>query len=86
MLYRNYNYVKVGQTEIITDNLNPVFVRYVTINYSFEERQDIKITVYDVDDFNEKVSVEQNLIGEVNFRIDQLLMASDKTLTLPIKG
>lgn len=78
--------MKMGQTEVITDNLNPVFVRYVTINYSFEERQDIKITVYDVDNFDTKVSVEQNLIGEVEFRVDQLLMATDKTLTLPIKG
>jgi len=78
--------VKVGQTEVITDNLNPSFVRYVTISYSFEERQDIKISVYDVDDFDEKVSVEQNFIGDVEFRLDQLLMASDKTLTLPIKG
>ena len=78
--------MKVGQTEVITDNLNPSFVRYVTISYSFEERQDIKISVYDVDDFDEKVSVEQNFIGDVEFRLDQLLMASDKTLTLPIKG
>jgi hypothetical protein len=83
---KNYGYVKIGQTEVITDNLNPSFVRYVTVNYSFEERQDIRITVYDVDDFNEKVSVEQNLIGNVEFRMDQLLMSPNKTLTLPIQG
>ena len=75
----------MGQTEVITDNLNPVFVKFVTINYSFEERQDIQISVYDLDDFDPKVSVEQNLIGNVEFRMDQLLMSPNKTLILPIK-
>lgn len=78
--------MKVGQTEVITDNLNPSFVRYVTINYSFEERQDVRISVYDVDDFNPAVSVEQNLIGIVEFRVDQLLTSADKTLVLAIRG
>ena len=83
--HRSNGYVKVGQTEVITDNLNPVFVKFVTINYSFEERQDIQISVYDLDDFDPKVSVEQNLIGNVEFRMDQLLMSPNKTLILPIK-
>lgn len=78
--------MKVGQTEVITDNLNPVFVRYVEVDYMFEERQDMRISVYDVDNFDSKASVEQNLIGAVEFRMDQLLMAPDKTLTLPIQG
>jgi hypothetical protein len=76
----------VGQTEVITDNLNPNFVKYITLNYTFEERQDIKISIYDVDNFDPKASVEQNLIGTVEFRMDQLLMSPGKTLTLPIKG
>ena len=50
----------VGKTEIITDNLNPVFVKSVLINYMFEERQDIKIVVYDIDNFKEDASVEQD--------------------------
>ena len=83
--HRSNGYAKVGQTEVITDNLNTVFVKFVTINYSFEERQDIQISVYDLDDFDPKVSVEQNLIGNVEFRMDQLLMSPNKTLILPIK-
>eukprot|EP00826_Nyctotherus_ovalis_P019093 TRINITY_DN1582_c0_g1_i42.p1 TRINITY_DN1582_c0_g1~~TRINITY_DN1582_c0_g1_i42.p1 ORF type:complete len:444 (+),score=115.15 TRINITY_DN1582_c0_g1_i42:120-1451(+) len=84
--HKSKEYMKVGQTEVITDNLNPVFVRYIEVDYTFEERQDMRISVYDVDDFDPKASVEQNFIGAVEFRMDQLLMAPDKTLTLPIQG
>ena len=63
-----------------------MFVKFVTVNYCFEERQDLKINVYDVDNFAPNASVEQNLIGTVECRIDQLLMSPNKTLTLPIKG
>ncbi len=79
-------YTKVGQTEVITDNLNPVFVKSVLVNYYFEERQDLRVSVFDVDNFDPKAPVEQNLMGTVEFRMDQLLYAPNGTLTLPIKG
>lgn len=70
---------------MITDNLNPNYVKSVLVNYCFEERQEIKVSVYDVDNFDPKVSVEQTLIGSVIFRMDQLLYAPNKTLNLPIE-
>jgi len=79
-------YTKVGQTEVITDNLNPVFVKSILMNYYFEERQDVRISVYDVDDFSPNANVEQKLIGSVEFRLDQVLHSLDAQLTLPIIG
>lgn len=46
----------------------------------------MKVDVYDVDDFSERAVVEQNLIGSVEFRMDQLFFASNKTLSLEIKS
>lgn len=86
MIIRTGVYNKIGQTEVITDNLNPVFVKSITMNYCFEERQHIKISVYDVDDFSEKAAVEQNLIGEIKFRMDQVLSLNGNSLIQEIKG
>ena len=41
---------KLGQTEVIMDNLNPVFVTAITMDYFFEEQQNLRIDLYDVDD------------------------------------
>ncbi|XP_064632311.1 copine-8-like isoform X2 [Lineus longissimus] len=38
-----------GRTEIIWDNLNPVFIKKFVMDYFFEESQKLKFEVYDVD-------------------------------------
>lgn len=38
---------EMGRTEVIKDNLNPEWQKKFVVNYSFEERQEIKIDVYD---------------------------------------
>lgn len=38
-----------GKTEIIYDNLNPVFTKPFKIEYNFEEYQKLKFEVYDID-------------------------------------
>eukprot|EP00826_Nyctotherus_ovalis_P063438 TRINITY_DN9305_c0_g1_i3.p1 TRINITY_DN9305_c0_g1~~TRINITY_DN9305_c0_g1_i3.p1 ORF type:complete len:524 (+),score=144.09 TRINITY_DN9305_c0_g1_i3:541-2112(+) len=76
----------IGKTEVITDNLNPVFVRSVTIDYFFEERQEIRFAVYDIDDFNATASPEQNLLGHVDLYVHDIVTAPDSKLTRPIKN
>ena len=41
---------KLGQTEVIHDNLNPEFVKKIIVDYHFEETEWYKIEVYDEDD------------------------------------
>jgi len=77
---------RIGNTEIITDNLNPIFVRSVIVDYFFEERQEMRISVYDIDDFNEAASPEQNLIGYVDLHVHDVVTATDNKLTKPIKN
>ncbi len=42
-------WVEIGRTEVVTDNLNPEWERKFVVNYSFEERQEVKFEVYDSD-------------------------------------
>ena len=41
---------KIGQTEVIHDNLSPVFVTKILVTYNFEQNNLYKIEVYDIDD------------------------------------
>ena len=41
---------RLGQTEWIKDNLNPVFQDKIELKYIFEQKQHLRITVLDVDD------------------------------------
>lgn len=43
-------WVKIGQTEVIHDNLNPEFVKKIPVDYHFEEQEKFKVEVYDSDD------------------------------------
>lgn len=41
----------LGMTEVIMDNLNPEWVKDFQVPYKFEEVQNFKVAVYDIDDF-----------------------------------
>ena len=45
---------KLGQTEIIHDNLNPEFVQKVATEFHFEQNDKYKAQVFDSDDDNSK--------------------------------
>ena len=45
----NKNWVKVGQTERIDNNLNPDFKTTINMNFQFEAHQKIKFEVIDDD-------------------------------------
>lgn len=74
----------MGKTETITDNLNPVFVQSVVINYMFEEKQDLRLAVYDIDDFRPEASIEQNLIGRIDLHVHDIVTAPGGKLVRPI--
>ena len=40
---------EIGRTEIIQNNLNPDFTKFLTVDYRFEEYQKLKFEVYDCD-------------------------------------
>ncbi len=44
-------FTRLGATECIKDNNNPVFTKQVDLEYIFEKKQMLRFTVLDVDDF-----------------------------------
>ena len=61
----NTTWSEIGRTETIMDNLNPDFVKSFTVDYFFEEQQNIKFEVYDSDDPNSRNLSSHDFIGRV---------------------
>jgi len=73
--------IEVDKTEIIWDNLNPVFSKSITLDYIFERRQDYFIKVIDID--NEKTG-EHDLLGTANFALSTLVGSWKNPYTLDL--
>ena len=62
--------VRLGNTELIQDNLNPEFVTNLQVDYFFEENQKFLIEVYDADDHKDLMNLKkQELIGSHEFTL-----------------
>ena len=48
----NGQWSKIGNTEIIYDDLNPEFVKKIQVDHIFEMQEYYKVEVYDADDAN----------------------------------
>ena len=44
--------VRIGNTEVINDNLNPHWVQAIECKFSFEDNQQFVVEIYDADDGN----------------------------------
>lgn len=62
---------------------DPKFVKRFVFDYFFEETQYIKLSVYDEDKKDGELS-EQELIGEVEFRLCDLVLAPNQKLQVPL--
>jgi hypothetical protein len=47
---KGYPWVEIGRTEIVMNSLSPAWVTLISVSYSFEKMQLIKVDVYDADD------------------------------------
>lgn len=61
-----------GKTEIIYDNLNPVFTKPFKIEYNFEEHQKLKFEVYDIDSEIKKLT-NQEFIGYTEITLGSII-------------
>ncbi|KNC82961.1 hypothetical protein SARC_04754 [Sphaeroforma arctica JP610] len=61
----------IGKTETIRDNLNPVFTTAITIDYRFEQRQELTFVLVDVDkpglglDKQDIIGVSKTTLGDI---------------------
>jgi len=76
------NWMLVGHTEVITNDLNPKFVKGFDIDYIFSVIQPLCFEVYDVPHPHRKTDLaSQNFIGKAEFRLNELVSACGKTVT-----
>eukprot|EP00826_Nyctotherus_ovalis_P040002 TRINITY_DN388_c0_g1_i9.p2 TRINITY_DN388_c0_g1~~TRINITY_DN388_c0_g1_i9.p2 ORF type:complete len:340 (-),score=79.69 TRINITY_DN388_c0_g1_i9:863-1882(-) len=82
---KNGQWVETGRTEVIDDNLNPVFVKSIIVKYFFEERQPMRFEVYDADDKKDLRNLKkQEFIGAAEFALHEAIRAKDQILRLPL--
>jgi len=55
-----------GKTEIISNNLNPDFTTFFTLDYSFEKQQKVKFTILDKDvTSSEEIGSIETQVGSI---------------------
>jgi len=73
-------WMEVGKTEVIMNNLNPEFAKPIEIDYFFEEEQQLKFVVYDIDDFTGKNSAKNDFLGEYTTTLANIVNARNKRI------
>lgn len=72
---------RIGLTEVISDNLDPAWVKSFDVQYHFEQRETFKVEVYDVDDLNNVTNLaSHDFCGSLEFTIHEVVTARDQTL------
>jgi len=70
-------YVEIGRTERISDNLNPVWQKKIVLDYNFEERQTLKFNVYDSDSSTTSLD-DHDFLGSVECSLGEVVAAQSK--------
>ncbi len=68
------NWVEVGRTEQILNNVNPEWQKKFVLDYSFEERQQLKFEIYDWDTKHGSLS-QQDFLGRIETTLGQVVSA-----------
>ncbi|KAF2069002.1 hypothetical protein CYY_009678 [Polysphondylium violaceum] len=79
------DYQLVGKTEKINNDLNPIFKTPVMIDYYFEETQDLRISVFDIDGevFS---SDDDDHIGDLNISLGNIAASQTRRIVKDIKN
>lgn len=73
---------EIGRTEVIQDNLNPLWIKSLDVIYHFEELQDIEIHIYDEDKKGSPDLGKHQKLGQVSFRLGNLMASSGQSMVL----
>lgn len=67
----NTNWKLIGKTEVVQDNLSPVFCTSMPVEYSFNITQTLKVEVHDID------KNASNFLGQAVFELNTLVASKD---------
>ncbi|KAJ3045163.1 Copine-8, partial [Rhizophlyctis rosea] len=75
---------EVGRTEQVKDTLDPSFAKSVTVEYRFEENQQFRFHVIDVDAKNPDISKHDKL-GSIEITLAQIVSSPGRILQRPLE-
>lgn len=64
---------QVGRTEKVKNSLNPQFSQKILLDYYFEEVQNLKFGVYDIDNSTSKLS-DDDFLGKAKCTLGQVIL------------
>ena len=78
---------KLGQTEVVADSLNPVFVTSITVDYYFEQQQNLRVDVYDADDATQLSNLSKHdFVGSYEFHLGKLVSSRNQELKADLEN
>ncbi|XP_077450594.1 copine-8 isoform X6 [Stigmatopora argus] len=81
----NKEWREFGRTEVIDNTLNPDFVRKFVLDYFFEERQDLRFDLYDVDSKSANLS-KHDFLGQAYCTLGEVVGSLGSRLEKPLGG
>uniref|UniRef100_A0A8C4P482 Copine-5-like n=1 Tax=Dromaius novaehollandiae TaxID=8790 RepID=A0A8C4P482_DRONO len=74
-----------GRTEVIDNTLNPDFVRKFVLDYFFEEKQNLRFDLYDVDSKSPDLS-KHDFLGQAFCTLGEIVGSAGSRLEKPLTG
>ncbi|CAL8251641.1 unnamed protein product, partial [Arctogadus glacialis] len=74
-----------GRTEVIDNTLNPDFVRKYILDYFFEEKQNLRFDVYDIDSKSPDLA-KHDFLGQVYCTLGEIVGSPASRLDKPLGG
>ncbi|GLD71209.1 copine-8, partial [Lates japonicus] len=79
----NREWREFGRTEVIDNTLNPDFVRKFILDYFFEERQNLRFDLYDLDCKSDNLS-KHDFLGQAFCTLGEIVGSLGSRLEKPL--
>jgi len=78
-------WLELGRTEMIKNSLNPVFKKTFEIPFYFEEKQELKFTLYDVDNATQSLA-DDDYLGHMECTVAEIVGSRGQRLVKHLLG
>ncbi|XP_014726924.1 PREDICTED: copine-9 [Sturnus vulgaris] len=78
--------LQFGRTEVIDNTLNPDFVRKFVLDYYFEEKQNLRFDVYNVDSKSCSALKQKDFLGQAFVALGEVIGSQRGRLERPLTG
>ncbi|XP_044157176.1 copine-9 [Bufo gargarizans] len=82
----NKEWTEFGRTEVIDNTLNPDFVRKFVLDYFFEEKQNLRFDVFNVDSRSCNISKHKDFLGQTFCTLGEVIGSQRSRLEKPLTG